>query len=138
METCETWESPHSIAGLRGSTPQNACAAVAKYFSEFEPGVVYSGAINGSYCHLTNNADGIEIGSYLVENHCTPIVSTTPGNTINCDAACTVAVELKAAEPDAEKITDMAQIWGLFLVVLVAVYCAKQILKFFESTPHGE
>lgn len=138
MATCETWQAPYVSSGFQGPSASAACNAVANYYGTFDPAVSYSGNVSGSVCFVISNVDQSELTQSGIENICTPVTPQPSGNTINCEGACTVGIELKPDVPDAERIGDMSMLWGAFLVVLVAVYCAKQLLKFFESSPHGE
>lgn len=138
MATCQSWESPYRIESNMGSTPENACAALAVSSANMfgDPKPVFSYSLSGSTCTVEMGEYGQSIGQ--VVHACDAPEPATGGNTITCGSSCTVSIELTPATPDAERIADMTILWGLFLVVLVVVFCAKQFLKFFESSPHGE
>lgn len=132
MATCESWQAPYSLWGTGYSSPVTAC-------NTFFAGQTGTISLNGLQCVFTDTdivEENDESGQVTITQVCDAPTASENQNSINCDAACTVAIELKAEEPDAQKLSDMSQLWGLFLVVLVAIYCAKQMLKFFESTPH--
>ena len=56
--------------------------------------------------------------------------------TIECGSACTVRVELAPAPPSTDNVADIGLVFSLLLGAAIVVYCARQLLKFFEVTPH--
>lgn len=57
---------------------------------------------------------------------------------IICGAACTVTLQVEPAPPSPERMQDMSELWVLFLVAAVVIYCVRGILKIFEAPPHGD
>ncbi len=59
------------------------------------------------------------------------------GTTIDCSVSpCAITVQVEPAPVSAEHVADMASLWSLGLGLLVVVWCGKQLVKLFESTPH--
>lgn len=57
---------------------------------------------------------------------------------IECGAACTVTVQLQAASPTSDNIADIGTVFSLFFGAVIAIYCIKQLLKFFGAAPHAD
>jgi hypothetical protein len=51
---------------------------------------------------------------------------------VTCDGACTVTFVMTPAEPDADRVADLATMFGLFIFGGVVVYFSRQLLKLFE------
>ncbi|WP_174864033.1 hypothetical protein [Comamonas jiangduensis] len=47
----------------------------------------------------------------------------------------TVVVQVEPAPPDEERLQDLSTAFGLMLVVVIVVWCSKQILNIFSVNP---
>jgi Fe2+ transport system protein B len=51
--------------------------------------------------------------------------------TIECSAQCEVVVQLAPAPPQTENLTDIGQVFILFLSAVAVVFMARQLLNLF-------
>ncbi|WP_260673433.1 hypothetical protein [Comamonas aquatica] len=49
--------------------------------------------------------------------------------------AITVVVQVEPAPPDEERLQDLSTAFGLMLVVVIVVWCSKQLLNLFSVNP---
>ena len=47
----------------------------------------------------------------------------------------TVVVQVEPAPPDEERLQDLSTAFGLMLVVVIVVWCSKQLLNLFSVNP---
>jgi hypothetical protein len=50
---------------------------------------------------------------------------------ITCGAACTVTVKLEPSSVDMDRVADYGALFGLLLVAVVVVGCAKGLVNLF-------
>lgn len=138
MATCQTWESPYKIESNQGATPEAACAALAVSSANIfgDPKPVFSYSLSGTTCTVDMGDFGQTIGQ--VVHACDAPDPVTPGTTVECGAACSIAVQLTPAEPDPEHIADIGTLFALFLGAAVLVYCMRQLLNLFRINQHED
>lgn len=59
-------------------------------------------------------------------------------NVIECSTACTVTLQLETTPADPDRIADLAEMWGLFLLAAIVVLCFRKLYDIFDRAPHGE
>lgn len=59
--------------------------------------------------------------------------NTTTGTTSTTSGTLTVTVKVEPAPPTAERIADLAQLFGLSIAFLVVIYGGKKLLNLFDN-----
>ena len=139
MATCQTWESPYKIDSVQGATPEGTCAAYAAFTATWwgDPKPVFPYSLSGMTCTVDQSQFGQSAVADVV-HVCDAPDPVTPGTTVECGAACSIAVQLTPAEPDPEHIADIGTLFALFLGAAVLVYCMRQLLNLFRINQHED
>jgi len=142
MDQCSTWQAPYELGGgqYKGNSPQAVCSAWGNVVSSGAP---HTSTVNGNVCNFFQPADptvpdDVDYSDGAEIAHVCEAGANTPGQTINCEGACTVSLALVSPELEPQKFQDMAQIGGLFAVAAVVILCMRKVFNFFDKAPHGD
>ncbi len=143
MDTCNSWQAPFEMpynSAFKGSTAQGVCTAWGNSMSFGYP---HTATYDGEICHFfmaadPNDPESVDYSDGAPITQVCEAANAGGGQTINCDGACSVSVELKAAPPDPENVADIGMLFGLFLVSAVLVFCARELLNLFRVNPHED
>lgn len=53
---------------------------------------------------------------------------------VECSSECTVTVQLAPAPPTTDNIADIGEVFTLFLVACVVVFCMRELYNLFRGS----
>lgn len=56
--------------------------------------------------------------------------------TVTTSDGATVTVLVEPAPPDPERLRDIGEVWTMFLVAAVAIFCLRRLLDLFRTDQH--